>query len=74
MTEDNIESLWRKVMNSSADNCPMKFAKALAAQAHAQGAREGREAMRAECVKVCDELEFGGEMVSRAMAAIERLP
>jgi len=25
-------------------------------EAHAQGVREGREAMRAECVKVCDEL------------------
>lgn len=33
MTEDNIESLWRKVMNSSADNCPMEFARALAMHA-----------------------------------------
>ena len=29
MTEDNIESIWRKVMNTSADHCPMMFAKML---------------------------------------------
>jgi hypothetical protein len=33
MHEDNIESLWRKVMYTSADNCPMEFAKALAERA-----------------------------------------
>jgi hypothetical protein len=47
MTEDNIESLWRKVMNSSADNCPMEFAKAVAAM----GIQQEREA----CAKVCEE-------------------
>jgi hypothetical protein len=26
MHEDNIESLWRKVMHTSADNCSMEFA------------------------------------------------
>lgn len=46
MHEDSIESLWRKVMNSSADRCPMEFAKALVARsAHAE-----REA----CAKVCE--------------------
>ena len=29
MTDDNIESLWRHVMRSSADNCPMSFARAM---------------------------------------------
>ncbi len=31
LTEDNIESLWRKVTNTSADHCPMEFVKALIA-------------------------------------------
>ena len=33
MHQDNIESLWRKVTNTSADNCPMEFAKALVTSA-----------------------------------------
>mgnify|MGYP006895931120 FL=1 len=33
MHEDNIEILWRRIMHTSADNCPMEFAKALAERA-----------------------------------------
>jgi hypothetical protein len=31
MTDDNIESIWRQTMRSSADNAPMAFARALVA-------------------------------------------
>lgn len=47
MHEDNIESLWRKVMNTSADNCPMAFAKALVERAVL--------AEREACANVCKE-------------------
>lgn len=60
MTDDNIESIWRQTMRSSADNAPMVFARALVAaererwreitrRAAKDGNRYGLEGIAATC-------------------------
>lgn len=58
MNDDNIEMLWRKTMNSSADRAPMEFARALIATAVADERERSAVAAWNHYMETCSRLRL----------------